>query len=71
MYVQISTYETYCGGLSYYGIKYGNVFANMCNNGTQQSQLAEVASEVCSSEVCGDFVEESVERLQPSGGNKE
>ncbi|KAL2902620.1 Vacuolar-processing enzyme [Bienertia sinuspersici] len=43
----LSTYETYCGGFSMYGVKYGHVFANMCNNGTQQSQLAEVASEVC------------------------
>ncbi|KAL2902615.1 Vacuolar-processing enzyme [Bienertia sinuspersici] len=43
----LSTYETYCGGFSMYGVKYGHVFANMCNNGIQQSRLAEVASEVC------------------------
>ncbi|XP_021737412.1 vacuolar-processing enzyme-like [Chenopodium quinoa] len=43
----LSTYETYCGGFSFYGIIYENVFANMCNNGTQEAQLAEIASEVC------------------------
>ncbi|KMT17972.1 hypothetical protein BVRB_2g033180 [Beta vulgaris subsp. vulgaris] len=43
----VDTYKTHCGPLSTYGKKHMRAFANMCNAGVQQAQLAKVASQLC------------------------
>ncbi|CAO2823711.1 unnamed protein product [Amaranthus hypochondriacus] len=43
----VGTYKTHCGQLSTYGKKHMRAFANMCNAGVQQAQLAKVLSQVC------------------------
>ncbi|KAL2940186.1 Vacuolar-processing enzyme alpha-isozyme [Bienertia sinuspersici] len=43
----VETYKTHCGRLSTYGKKHMRAFANMCNAGVQQPQLAKVASQLC------------------------
>lgn len=47
----VETYKTHCGALSTYGKKHMRAFANMCNSGVQQAQLAKVASQVCGTQV--------------------
>ncbi|XP_021849603.2 vacuolar-processing enzyme gamma-isozyme [Spinacia oleracea] len=47
----VETYKTHCGVLSTYGKKHMRAFANMCNDGVQQAQLAKVASQVCGRQV--------------------
>ncbi|XP_048495118.1 vacuolar-processing enzyme gamma-isozyme [Beta vulgaris subsp. vulgaris] len=43
----VDTYKTHCEPLSTYGKKHMRAFANMCNAGVQQAQLAKVASQLC------------------------
>ncbi|KAL3746838.1 hypothetical protein ACJRO7_015736 [Eucalyptus globulus] len=43
----VRTFETHCGSLSEYGLKYVRSFANMCNAGIQTEQMTEVSGEAC------------------------
>ncbi|KAK9742043.1 hypothetical protein RND81_03G144900 [Saponaria officinalis] len=43
----VKTYKSYCGPLSTYGKKHMRAFANVCNAGVQQEQLAKAASQIC------------------------
>ncbi|KAL9230371.1 hypothetical protein vseg_005733 [Gypsophila vaccaria] len=43
----VETYKSYCGPLSTYGKKHMRAFANVCNAGVQQQQLAKVTSHIC------------------------
>lgn len=43
----VETYKSYCGPLSTYGKKHLRAFANVCNAGVQQEQLAKATSHIC------------------------
>ncbi|KAL9230372.1 hypothetical protein vseg_005734 [Gypsophila vaccaria] len=43
----VETYKSYCGPLSTYGKKHMRAFANVCNAGVQQQQMAKVTSHIC------------------------
>ncbi|KAM5579803.1 vacuolar-processing enzyme-like [Rosa sericea] len=44
----IRTYESRCGKLSTYGMKYTRAFANMCNAGVSLEKLVAVSDQACS-----------------------
>ncbi|KAL0908063.1 hypothetical protein M5K25_022531 [Dendrobium thyrsiflorum] len=44
----VRIFETHCGSLSEYGIKYTRSFANICNAGISNETMAKVSAEVCS-----------------------
>nr|QVD38652.1 asparaginyl endopeptidase 2 [Viola betonicifolia] len=43
----VRTYETHCGSLSEYGMKYTRFLANICNSGAQKEKMAEASAQVC------------------------
>ncbi|PWA94210.1 peptidase C13, legumain [Artemisia annua] len=43
----VRTFETHCGSLSQYGMKHMRSFANLCNYGVTNVQMAEASSQVC------------------------
>ncbi|XP_074286945.1 vacuolar-processing enzyme-like [Silene latifolia] len=43
----VATYKSYCGALSTYGKKHMRAFANVCNAGVQQEEMAKVTSQIC------------------------
>ncbi|KAK8504327.1 hypothetical protein V6N13_062677 [Hibiscus sabdariffa] len=43
----VGTFETHCGKLNQYGMKYMRSFANMCNAGIRTEQLAEASTLAC------------------------
>ncbi|XP_027189447.1 vacuolar-processing enzyme-like isoform X1 [Cicer arietinum] len=44
----VRTFETHCGSLSQYGMKHMRSFANICNAGIQNEQMAEASAQACS-----------------------
>ncbi|KAK9923944.1 hypothetical protein M0R45_032340 [Rubus argutus] len=44
----IRTYESHCGKLSAYGMKYTRAFANMCNAGVSLEKMVAVSDQACS-----------------------
>ncbi|KAL9255302.1 Vacuolar-processing enzyme-like protein [Drosera capensis] len=44
----VATYKAHCGNLSSYGMKYIRAFANMCNTGVHEEQMAVAVAQVCS-----------------------
>lgn len=47
-FMQVTTYEKYCGSLSKYGMKYMRAIANMCNVGVTMEMMAAVSIQTCS-----------------------
>jgi legumain len=47
-FMQVTTYEKYCGSLSKYGMKYMRAIANMCNVGVTMEKMAVVSIQTCS-----------------------
>ncbi|XP_054818636.1 vacuolar-processing enzyme-like [Prosopis cineraria] len=45
--MMVRTFETYCGSLSQYGMKHMRSFANICNAGIQNEQMAEASAQAC------------------------
>ncbi|OIV96401.1 hypothetical protein TanjilG_09828 [Lupinus angustifolius] len=43
----VRTFETHCGSLSQYGMKHMRSFANFCNAGIQNEQMAEASAQAC------------------------
>ncbi|GMN35952.1 hypothetical protein TIFTF001_005649 [Ficus carica] len=43
----VRTFETHCGSLSQYGMKYMRSFANICNAGIGKEQMAEASAQAC------------------------
>ncbi|KAL9678922.1 hypothetical protein QQ045_016774 [Rhodiola kirilowii] len=41
-------YEEQCGKLTSYGLKYTGLFANMCNAGVGENEMASVSAQICS-----------------------
>ncbi|GAB2290607.1 hypothetical protein Dimus_024889 [Dionaea muscipula] len=44
----VGTYKAHCGTLSSYGLKYMRSFANMCNAGVHEDQMALALAQACS-----------------------
>lgn len=47
-FMQVTTYEKYCGSLSKYGMKYMRAIANMCNVGITKEEMAAASIKTCS-----------------------
>ncbi|KAK7310732.1 hypothetical protein RJT34_08427 [Clitoria ternatea] len=47
MKTMVRTFETHCGSLSRYGMKHMRSFANICNAGIKNEQMAEVSAQAC------------------------
>ncbi|KAK7410125.1 hypothetical protein VNO78_00663 [Psophocarpus tetragonolobus] len=45
----VRTFETHCGSLSQYGMKHMRSFANFCNAGVRNEQMAEASTQACAS----------------------
>jgi legumain len=45
----VKTFETHCGSLSQYGMKHMRSFANICNAGIPNEQMAEASAQTCAS----------------------
>ncbi|KAL5071715.1 hypothetical protein RYX36_022602 [Vicia faba] len=45
----VKTFETHCGSLSQYGMKHMRSFANICNAGIPNEQMAEASLQACAS----------------------
>ncbi|KAL2317893.1 hypothetical protein Fmac_031769 [Flemingia macrophylla] len=45
----VRTFETHCGSLSQYGMKHMRSFANICNAGIRNDQMAEASAQACES----------------------
>ncbi|XP_027368995.1 vacuolar-processing enzyme-like isoform X2 [Abrus precatorius] len=43
----VRTFETHCGSLSQYGMKHMRSFANICNAGIKNEQMAEASAQAC------------------------
>ncbi|KAK7310729.1 hypothetical protein RJT34_08424 [Clitoria ternatea] len=43
----VKTFETHCGSLSQYGMKHMRSFANICNAGIKNEQMAEASGQAC------------------------
>ncbi|KAH9626253.1 hypothetical protein KSS87_017210 [Heliosperma pusillum] len=43
----VTTYKSNCGALTTYGKKHMRAFANVCNAGVQQEEMAKVTSQIC------------------------
>nr|5ZBI_A Chain A, Peptide asparaginyl ligase [Viola canadensis]5ZBI_B Chain B, Peptide asparaginyl ligase [Viola canadensis] len=43
----VRTFETHCGSLSEYGMKYTRFLANICNSGIQKEKMGEASAQVC------------------------
>ncbi|XP_020222250.2 vacuolar-processing enzyme [Cajanus cajan] len=43
----VRTFETHCGSLSQYGMKHMRSFANICNAGVKNEQMAEASAQAC------------------------
>ncbi|KAI7988293.1 hypothetical protein LOK49_LG13G00244, partial [Camellia lanceoleosa] len=43
----VRTYETHCGSLFQYGMKYMRSITNICNAGIQKDQMAEASTQAC------------------------
>ncbi|KAK7321605.1 hypothetical protein VNO77_32415 [Canavalia gladiata] len=43
----VRTFETYCGSLSQYGMKHMRSFANICNAGIKNDQMADASAQAC------------------------
>ncbi|KAA3490671.1 vacuolar-processing enzyme-like [Gossypium australe] len=43
----VKTFETHCGKLAQYGMKYMRSFANICNAGIQIEEMAEASAQAC------------------------
>ncbi|KAK7321606.1 hypothetical protein VNO77_32416 [Canavalia gladiata] len=43
----VRTFETYCGSLSQYGMKYMRSFANICNARIKNDQMADASAQAC------------------------
>ena len=43
----VRTFETHCGSLSQYGMKHMRSFANICNVGIKNEQMAEASAQAC------------------------
>lgn len=49
LFVQVRSFETYCGSLSQYGMKHMRSLANICNAGMTKEQMADASAQACSS----------------------
>nr|ALL55652.1 asparaginyl endopeptidase [Clitoria ternatea] len=47
MKAMVRTFETHCGSLSQYGMKHMRSFANICNAGIKNEQMAEASGQAC------------------------
>lgn len=45
----VQVYESQCGSLTQYGMKYMRAFANICNNGVSEAKMSEASIIACSS----------------------
>ncbi|KAK4770385.1 hypothetical protein SAY87_030917 [Trapa incisa] len=43
----VRVFETHCGSLSQYGMKHMRAFANICNAGIHEQQMAEASAQAC------------------------
>ncbi|KAK9131053.1 hypothetical protein Sjap_011540 [Stephania japonica] len=51
----VRTFETHCGTLSQYGMKHMRAFANICNAGVEEQQMASALTQACSKVPSGSW----------------
>ncbi|VAH49975.1 unnamed protein product [Triticum turgidum subsp. durum] len=45
--IMVRVFESHCGSLTWYGIKYMRAFANICNNGISKTKMKEASINAC------------------------